>query len=206
MFLASDADSGEVFFNDESGDVFAIDFGHDQEVVGPLGVADPHFGAVEDVFAIAFFGAGGHAEGVGAGIWFAEGISADPLTASEFGEVLLLLFFGSEADESELGNSTSDAVGDGEAGIEGEKFENSCSEVFAESESAVGVGGIDSAEAELTSFLDKSRHEAIFLFFQTFDKGNDFAAAKLLGGFNHELVITRKVFGCEDVIGGFGKE
>lgn len=206
MFLASDADSGEVFFNDESGDFFAIDFGHDKEVVGPLGVADPHFGAVEDVLAVAFFGAGGHAEGVGAGVRFAEGIGADPLTAGEFGEILLFLFFGSEADESKLRDSAGDAVGDGEAGIEREEFENSSGKVFAESESAVGVRGIDSAEAELTGFFDESGHEAVFLFFQPFDKGNDFAPAELLGGFNHEFIVTGEVFGREDVIGRFSKE
>jgi len=114
VFFAGDADAGEITFDNESGDVFAIDFGHNEEEVGPFSVADPHFCAVEHIVVAFILGAGGHAESIGARIGLAEGVGSDPLAAREEWQIFVPLFVGAKRGESELGDSAGYSDGDAE--------------------------------------------------------------------------------------------
>ena len=77
------------------------DFGEDRIEVGDSAVGGPHFFAVERVVLAVWRerGAAADVHGVRAGAGFRERVGGDPLAAGEFGQVALLLVFGSVPDE-----------------------------------------------------------------------------------------------------------
>ena len=72
IFLSFDGQTGCVTFDQKCRKLFAVDLGHDEEKVGPFGIADPHFGAVQNPFPVPLNRSCRHAQGVGARVWLAE--------------------------------------------------------------------------------------------------------------------------------------
>ena len=93
------AEAFRVAFYDEGGDAFRaclyVGFGVDNVNVGVGAVGDPHFVAVQHVVVTGIFGAQFHGNNVGAGVGLGHGECADVFAADEFGQVFLLLLFGS---------------------------------------------------------------------------------------------------------------
>ena len=96
LFLAA-RHAGPFAFDDEGGEVFAVNLGKDHEDVGEAAVGDPHLLARHDEAAIGLPDCPRlRPHRIRAGAGFAEAIGADDLTGNEARQVLLLLRLGAE--------------------------------------------------------------------------------------------------------------
>ncbi len=96
LFLAA-RHARPLAFDDERGEMLAVDLGEHDVDVGETAVGDPHLFAGDDVAAVSLlrcFRLG--AERVRARAGFAQAIGADHLAGYETGQVLLFLLFGAE--------------------------------------------------------------------------------------------------------------
>ena len=92
VFFLAVADAGKAAFDEEGGELLAVDLGEDDEEVGEAAVGDPHLLAAEREAAVGMPGrARLRAERIRAGARLAQRICADHLAADEPRQVLRLL-------------------------------------------------------------------------------------------------------------------
>jgi hypothetical protein len=91
VLLLAVRDAGERPFDDEGGEVLAVDLGEDDVEVGEAAVGDPGLLAVQDEAAVGLpRGAGPGAEGIGPGARLAEAVGAIVSPSGGRGELALL--------------------------------------------------------------------------------------------------------------------
>ena len=109
-----------------------------------------------DVFVALLDGFGLECGGVGAGLWFGEGVAADFFAARERDEELLFLFDGAEAVNGIAVERILDGEDDsrGSAGA-GDFFDDDGVGDVIEAGAAFGFGDGDTGEAEFGGFAEK---------------------------------------------------
>ncbi len=117
VFFTTDRESRESFLDQESGELFAVDFGKDSEQIGEAGVGDPHLFAVQGVvFAVLReLGAGAAVHRVRAGRGLRQCICPDNLAGSETRQVFPLLLLSAEINDGERADPGVSSPGRGKA-------------------------------------------------------------------------------------------
>ncbi len=203
MFFSAGGKSGEGSLDQERGELFAIDFCEDGEEVGESGVGDPHFLAVQDVvLAIGREdGAGSAIQSVRSGSGFRQGVGANRFSGGQFGEILFLLLHGAEINDGQHADAAVGAPGGGKSGVLGHVVGDDGGGDFVHFEAAVGLGNLDSTEAEVTGLFQQIARDRIIFVFDFFGLGQNLVDGKLFGRLADHPLLLGEIFGREDFAG-----
>ena len=147
-------------FDDEGGELLAVDLGEDREEVGEAAVGDPGLLAVEEVVrAVRRQPRGGPCrQRIRARLRLGERVGADQLAAAEPGQILRLLLGRSEVDDRQGANRRVRAQRSAEGRIDGEGLADVGGADLVETQSAVGSGGISRrSRSRSAAFFNNSR-------------------------------------------------
>ena len=141
--------TGPATFDDEGGELLAINFRKDDEEVGKATVGDPHLLAGEHEAAVRLtYCARLGAERVGAGAGFAQAVRADHLAGHKLRQILLFLFFGAEHEDRRDGEIALGAHSGAERRVSRELLGDHDGRDLVEVDSAVRFRNVRSEQPE----------------------------------------------------------
>ena len=197
VLFRSERNARALALHDEAGEFIAIQLRENDENVRESAVADPHFLTVQDVLVAVFVGAGFGGEGIGAAAGFGQAVGGLELSATQVGQVLSFLRFGSEVEDGQRTDTGVRRHGCGKAaGNRAQFFVNDRIGVVVHEHPTVFFGDMRTEQPEFTRFLEQL-HLVL-----------DFAGAIVRGSgeilhhlANHFLLFV-EIFGDEHAISG----
>ncbi len=188
--------SWKSLFYKERGKLFAVNFREYRKQVGKTGVGDPHFLAVQDVmFAVRRkHGAGAAIERVGARRRFRQRVRANDFSRCQSRQVFFLLLFGAEVNDGQHSNAAVRAPCGGKTGVLGDVIGDDGGSDFVHLETAVGLGNLDAAEAEVAGLFQQIAGNRVILMLDLLGLGQNFVDGKFFGRLPDHLVLLGKIF------------
>ena len=193
VFLFTERDARRFGVENESCELFAVNFGKNDEHICEAGVGNPHFLSVEHVVTSvgAQVGAGFGVQCIGACAGFGKAVSGLDIAGYHAGQKTGLLFVGAEVKNGQHAYACMGCEGHAERAEGTEYFGDDSIGIGIELHATVVGGHVGAEQAQFTHFFEQGRREARLLFFYTVADGVNFIVQEIGSHLpDHELFLV----------------
>ena len=202
LLFRADGEAGEIAFDEERGELLAIDLREDGEQIGEVRVRDPHLLAVQDVVLAV-----GREHGLACGCsarrsrWcFRQRVSADHLARRQLRQILLLLLLGAEEDDRQRADAGVSAQSHQKLPYFAMRSAMMADVTLSMSRPPYSAGMSTLVRPISPAFFSSSRDDGQSLCSIFFDGGHDFVGRELLGELRDHLLLFVEIFRSKDVV------
>ena len=202
LLLVRTALHAHAAFDEEGGELLAVDLGEHREQVGKAAVGDPRFLSVQEVMpAVRRQPRGGLCrQRVRAGVRLGERVGADQVGAGQPGQILRLLLRRAEIDDRQSSDRGVRPQRPGKRGIDRDVFADIRGADLVEAESAIGGGNLEAKQVEIRGLLQQLARLDPVVCVEARLVGQHLVPHELGGGLAEQALFVGQVFAREQVI------